>query len=301
MYQYQSLIQDVLCDGIKKNDRTGTGTVSILGELRRYPLRQNDRDVVPMVTVKETRKRPVIRELLWFIRGETNINTLGAKIWDEWADENGNLGPIYGHQWRRWLDTKICWAEDVRRDELEARGYEVEGMLDGGSLPRVVMTKQIDQLQDAIETLRTNPDSRRIIVSAWNPGDIPDMTLPPCHTFYQFFSEEVDGERFLTCLLYQRSADVFLGVPFNIASYALLTHMVAAVTNHKALELIHVTGDTHLYQNHLDLAESLVEAPTYPLATLRLNPKMDIDEFTEDDIHIENYQSGPFLKAPVAI
>lgn len=301
MYQYQSLIQDVLLDGIKKGDRTGTGTVSIIGEMRRYPLRQDDRPVVPMVTVKETRKRPIIRELLWFIRGETNIGTLGAKIWDEWADEDGNLGPIYGHQWRRWTDTKITWAEDVRREELEERGYEVEGMLDGGSLPRVVLTKQIDQLQDAIETLRTNPDSRRIIVSAWNLGDIPDMALPPCHTFYQFFSEEIEGERFLTCLLYQRSADVFLGVPFNIASYALLTHMVASVTNHTALELVHVTGDTHLYQNHLDLAEGLVEAPTYALPTLVLADRMDIDEFQEDDIEIIGYKSGPFIKAPVAI
>jgi thymidylate synthase len=301
MYQYQSLIQDILIDGINKGDRTGTGTRSILGELRRYPLRQDDRPVLPMVTVKETRERPVKRELLWFIRGETNIKTLGAKIWDEWADENGDLGPIYGKQWRCWTDTKICDAEGERRLELEDRGYEVEGMLDGGPVPRVVMTRQIDQLQDAIEMLRTDPDSRRIIVSAWNPGDIPDMALPPCHSFFQFFSEEVDGKRFLTCLLYQRSADVFLGVPFNIASYALLTHMVAAVTNHTALELIHVTGDTHLYQNHLDLAEGLLRAPTYALPTLLLADRMDIDEFQEDDISILDYKSGPFIKAPVAV
>lgn len=301
MYQYQSLIDAVLVDGLEKSDRTGTGTVSIIGEMRRYPLRQDDRAVIPMVTVKETRKKPVIRELLWFVRGETNINTLGAKIWDEWADENGDLGPIYGKQWRSWTDTKICEAEGERRLELEDRGYEVEGMLDGGPVPRVVMSREIDQLQNAIETLRTNPDSRRIIVSAWNPADIDDMALPPCHSFFQFFSEEIGGQRFLTCLLYQRSADVFLGVPFNIASYSLLTHMVASITNHTALEFIHVTGDTHLYQNHVDLAAGLLEAQTYPLATIRLEDKMDIDEFTEDDIHIEGYRSGPFLKAPVAV
>lgn len=301
MLQYQSLIDTVLQVGIDKNDRTGTGTRSVLGELRRYPLMEDFKPVMPIVTVKKTNIRSIIHELLWFLQGKTNINDLDCHIWDEWADENGNLGPIYGKQWRSWTDTKICWAEDVRREELEARGYEVEGMLDGGSLPRVVMTKEIDQITNAIEMLRTNPDSRRIIVSAWNPGDIDDMALPPCHCFFQFFSEEVAGERLLTCLLYQRSADVFLGVPFNIASYALLTHMVAAVTNHKAVELVHVTGDTHLYSNHLDLAEPLVDAPTYPLAGVRLADRMDIDEFTFDDIQILDYQSGPFIKAPVAV
>lgn len=301
MLQYQSLIDTVLQVGIDKNDRTGTGTRSVLGELRRYPLMEDFKPVMPIVTVKKTNIRSIIHELLWFLQGKTNINDLDCHIWDEWADENGDLGPIYGKQWRSWTDTKICWAEDVRREELEARGYEVEGMLDGGSLPRVVMTKEIDQITNAIETLRTNPDSRRIIVSAWNPGDIDDMALPPCHCFFQFFSEEVAGERLLTCLLYQRSADVFLGVPFNIASYALLTHMVAAVTNHKAVELVHVTGDTHLYSNHLDLAEPLVDAPTYPLAGVRLADRMDIDEFTFDDIEILGYESGPFIKAPVAI
>lgn len=298
MHQYQSLISTILENGLEKSDRTGTGTLSVIGEVRRYPLYEN---TLPVVTVKQTKLRSIIHELLWFIRGETNIGTLGCKIWDEWADENGDLGPIYGKQWRRWTDTKICWAEDVRREELEARGYEVEGMLDGGSLPRVVMTKEIDQLQNAIEMLRTDPDSRRIIVSAWNPGDLEDMALAPCHSFFQFFSEEIDGKRYLTCLLYQRSADVFLGVPFNIASYALLTHMVAAVTSHEAVELIHVTGDTHLYSNHVDLAKGLVDAPTYPLARLRLADRMDIDEFTADDIEILDYTSGPFIKAPVAV
>lgn len=301
MLQYQSLIHTILREGTEKNDRTGVGTVGVIGELRRYPLISDDKAVLPLVTVKKTNLRPLVRELLWFIRGETNTATLGAKIWDEWADEDGELGPIYGKQWRRWTDTKICEAEGERRLELEDRGYEIEGMLDGGEVPRVVMTREIDQLQNAIEMLRTNPDSRRIIVSPWNPGDIDDMALPPCHSFFQFFSEEVYGKRFLTCLLYQRSADVFLGVPFNIGSYALLTHLVASVTNHTALEFIHVTGDTHLYQNHVDLATGLLEAPTYPLATLRLNKKMDIDEFTEEDILVEDYESGPALKAPVAV
>lgn len=301
MIQYKNLIQAVLRDGIVKSDRTGTGTVSTIGQLQRYPLMQDFKPVVPLVTCKETKYESLIKELLWFIRGETNINTLGCKIWDAWADEDGELGPVYGKQWRRWTDTKICWAEDVRREVLEARGYKVEGMLDGGSLPRVVMTKEIDQLQNAIDMLRTNPDSRRIIVSAWNPGDIDDMALPPCHSFFQFFSEEVDGERLLTCLLYQRSADVFLGVPFNIGSYALLTHLVASVTNHKAVEFIHVTGDTHLYQNHVDLVTGPLEASTYPLAGLRLELRDEIDEYTREDIFIEGYQSGPFIKAPVAV
>ena len=301
MFEYKELIETVLTYGTDKSDRTGVGTCSVIGEKKHYSLANKNGPLMPIVTCKKTNMRSVIRELLWFIRGETNINTLGCGIWNEWANEDGELGPIYGKQWRRWRDTQICGADDTRRDELEARGYEVEGMLDGASLPRVVMTKDIDQLQDAIETLRTNPDSRRIIVSAWNPGDIPDMALAPCHSFFQFFSEEIDGERYLTCLLYQRSADVFLGVPFNIASYALLTHMVAAVTSHKAVELIHVTGDTHLYRNHLDLAQSVLEAPVYGSARLSLNPKMDIDQFTEDDIEILDYKSGPAIKAPVAV
>ena len=301
MYEYKELITTILSYGVDKSDRTGVGTRSVIGEKKHYPLADAKGPLMPIVTCKKTNMRSVIRELLWFIRGETNIETLGCGIWNEWADENGDLGPIYGKQWRRWTDTKICGAEDVRRDELEARGYEVEGMLDGASLPRVVMTKEIDQLQDAIELLRTDPDSRRIIVSAWNPGDVPDMALAPCHSFFQFFSEERGGERHLTCLLYQRSADVFLGVPFNIASYALLTHMVAAVTSHKAVELIHVTGDTHLYRNHLDLAEALLDAPTHDLARLRLACHMDIDQYTEDDIEILDYVSEPAVKAPVAV
>lgn len=298
MKQYLSTIYDILAHGENKEDRTGTGTRSVLGRLNRYPLNGG---TLPLVTAKETKTRSIIRELLWFIRGETNIKSLGCGIWNQWADENGDLGPIYGKQWRRWSDTKLVDILDpVRCNSFLENGYDYLGALPSGE---AVFHREIDQLQNAIEMLRTNPDSRRIIVSAWNPADIDDMALPPCHSFFQFFSEERNGERFLTCLLYQRSADVFLGVPFNIASYALLTHLVAAVTSHTAVELIHVTGDTHLYQNHLELAGALLDAPTYPLPRLDLSrlTKMDIDEFTEDDIHIIDYKHGPFLKAPVAV
>lgn len=298
MKQYLSTIYDILTHGEDKEDRTGTGTRSVLGRLNRYPLNGG---TLPLVTAKETKTRSIIRELLWFIRGETNIKTLGCGIWNQWADENGELGPIYGKQWRRWSDTKLVDILDpVRCNSFLENGYDYLGALPSGE---AVFHREIDQLQNAIEMLRTNPDSRRIIVSAWNPADIDDMALPPCHSFFQFFSEERNGERFLTCLLYQRSADVFLGVPFNIASYALLTHLVAAVTSHTAVELIHVTGDTHLYQNHLELAEGLLDASTYPLPFLDLSrlTKMDIDEFTEDDIHIIGYKHGPHIKAQVAV
>lgn len=296
MKQYLSLINTILQDGIPRDDRTGVGTLGVIGELRRYPLYNG---TLPLVTAKETKTKSIIKELFWFLRGETNIKTLGCGIWNEWADENGELGPIYGKQWRRWSDTKMI---DIMDQELCAHmvdnGYEYRGTLPGGE---AVFHREIDQLTNAIELLRTNPDSRRIIVSAWNPSDIDDMALPPCHSFFQFFSEVRNGERYLSCLLYQRSADVFLGVPFNIASYALLAHMVAAVTSHKPAEFIHVTGDTHLYQNHLELAEDLLEAPTYPLARVHLAERMDIDEFTEDDIQIVGYEHGPFVKAPVAV
>jgi len=294
--QYISLIDTILENGIPRDDRTGVGTLGVIGELRRYPLYDG---TLPLVTAKETKTLSIKKELFWFLRGETNIKTLGCGIWNEWADEEGELGPIYGKQWRRWNDTKLIDILDQGRcNLLLENGYEYLGTLPNGE---AVFRRDIDQLTNAIELLRTNPDSRRIIVSAWNPADIDDMALPPCHCFFQFFSEERNGERYLSCLLYQRSADVFLGVPFNIASYALLAHMVAAVTSHKPAEFIHVTGDTHLYQNHLELAEGLLEAPTYPLARVHLAERMDIDEFTLDDIQIVGYEHGPFVKAPVAI
>lgn len=296
MKQYISLIDTILENGIPRDDRTGVGTLGVIGELRRYPLYNG---TLPLVTAKETKTLSIKKELFWFLRGETNIKTLGCGIWNEWADEEGELGPIYGKQWRRWNDTKLIDILDQGRcNLLLENGYEYLGTLPNGE---AVFRRDIDQLTNAIELLRTNPDSRRIIVSAWNPSDIDDMALPPCHCFFQFFSEERNGERYLSCLLYQRSADVFLGVPFNIASYALLAHMVAAVTSHKPAEFIHVTGDTHLYQNHLELAEGLLEAPTYPLARVHLAERMDIDEFTPDDIQIVDYEHGPFVKAPVAI
>jgi len=294
--QYISLIDTILENGIPRDDRTGVGTLGVIGELRRYPLYDG---TLPLVTAKETKTLSIKKELFWFLRGETNTKTLGCGIWNEWADEEGELGPIYGKQWRRWNDTKLIDILDQGRcNLLLENGYEYLGTLPNGE---AVFRRDIDQLTNAIELLRTNPDSRRIIVSAWNPADIDDMALPPCHCFFQFFSEERNGERYLSCLLYQRSADVFLGVPFNIASYALLAHMVAAVTSHKPAEFIHVTGDTHLYQNHLELAEGLLEAPTYPLARVHLAERMDIDEFTMDDIRIVGYEHGPFVKAPVAV
>lgn len=296
MKQYISLIDTILENGIPRDDRTGVGTLGVIGELRRYPLYDG---TLPLVTAKETKTLSIKKELFWFLRGETNTKTLGCGIWNEWADEEGELGPIYGKQWRRWNDTKLIDILDQGRcNLLLENGYEYLGTLPNGE---AVFRRDIDQLTNAIELLRTNPDSRRIIVSAWNPADIDDMALPPCHCFFQFFSEERNGERYLSCLLYQRSADVFLGVPFNIASYALLAHMVAAVTSHKPAEFIHVTGDTHLYQNHLELAEGLLEAPTYPLARVHLAERMDIDEFTMDDIRIVGYEHGPFVKAPVAV
>lgn len=297
MKEYLDNILFVLNNGIDKADRTGTGTVSIVGQGTSYDLLGGK---VPVVTLKKTNLRSVIHELLWFIKGNTNIQYLldnNVHIWDEWADEKGDLGPVYGKQWRAWEDIKVVnpWAAD----ELKGRGYRRIGAVEDDNL--VIVRRSIDQLQNAIETLRTDPDSRRIIVSSWNPGDLEDMALAPCHCFFQFFSEEVEGKRYLTCLLYQRSADMFLGVPFNIASYAILTHLIASITNHTAAGLIHVTGDTHVYQNHVDVAAGLSELPTYPLPTIRISPKNEIDEFTFEDIEIVGYQSGPWIKAPVAV
>lgn len=300
MKEYLDNILFVLNNGIDKADRTGTGTVSIVGQGTSYDLLGGK---VPVVTMKKTNLRSVIHELLWFIKGDTNIQYLldnNVHIWDEWADDEGNLGPVYGKQWRYWDDLKLVSLDDLAARELLAeRGYRMNSSLSGGN--QRLYSRKIDQLQNAIDLLRTDPDSRRIIVSSWNPGDLEDMALAPCHCFFQFFSEEVEGERYLTCLLYQRSADMFLGVPFNIASYAILTHLIASITNHTAAGLIHVTGDTHVYRNHLDVAASLSELPTYPLPTIRISSKKEIDEFTFEDIEIIGYQSGPWIKAPVAV
>jgi thymidylate synthase len=264
MRQYLDLMQKVLEQGTSKSDRTGTGTRSIFGHQMRFDLSAG----FPLVTTKRLHVRSIIYELLWFIRGETNIKYLhdhGVRIWDEWADANGELGPIYGAQWRSWRTG------------------------DGTT---------IDQLGNVIRALRTKPDSRRLIVTAWNPGDIDRMALPPCHCLFQFY---VAKDR-LSCQLYQRSGDVFLGVPFNIASYALLTHMVAHVTSLKPGEFIHTLGDAHLYVNHIEQAKEQLKREPLPLP--RLIIKRDVEEigdFRFEDFEIAGYQSHPHIAAPVAV
>jgi thymidylate synthase len=264
MQQYLDLMRHVRENGIRKEDRTGTGTLSVFG----YQMRFNLQDGFPLVTTKKLHLRSIIHELLWFLKGDTNIRYLrenGVSIWDEWADEQGNLGPVYGSQWRSWPT---------------ARG------------------EHIDQISQVIDQLKNNPDSRRLIVSAWNVGEIENMALPPCHAFFQFYV--ADGK--LSCQLYQRSADIFLGVPFNIASYALLTMMVAQVTGFKPGDFVHTLGDAHLYANHLEQAEEQLSREPLPLPTMKLNPAIDnIFDFAFDDFHLDNYQFHPHIKAPVAV
>ncbi|KQT52869.1 MULTISPECIES: thymidylate synthase [unclassified Aureimonas] len=264
MRQYLDLLDRVLSQGTVKGDRTGTGTRSVFGHQMRFDLA----DGFPLVTTKKLHLRSIVHELLWFLRGETNIAYLkanGVRIWDEWADENGDLGPVYGSQWRSWPDGK------------------------GGS---------IDQIAGVVSEIRRNPNSRRLIVSAWNPAMVDDMALPPCHCLFQFYV--ADGR--LSCQLYQRSGDVFLGVPFNIASYALLTAMVAQVTGLKPGEFIHTLGDAHLYANHFEQARLQLSREPLPLPTLRLNPAItDLFAFIFDDIAIEGYEAHGHIAAPVAV
>lgn len=264
MQQYHDLMRRVLDTGTKKEDRTGTGTLSVFGHQMRFDLQ----DGFPMVTTKKLHLKSIIHELLWFLSGDTNIKYLkenGVRIWDEWADENGDLGPVYGHQWRSWPTP------------------------DGGT---------IDQIANLIHTIKTNPDSRRLIVSAWNVADVDSMALPPCHCLFQFYV--ADGK--LSCQLYQRSADIFLGVPFNIASYALLTMMVAQVTGLKPGEFIHTFGDAHLYINHLDQAREQLSRAPYPLPEMHLNPHVtDIFDFKYADFELVGYQAHPHIKAEVAV
>ena len=264
MKQYLDLLQHVLNTGAEKGDRTGTGTRSVFG----YQMRFDLSDGFPLMTTKKLHLKSIIHELLWFLKGDTNIGYLKenkVRIWDEWADENGDLGPVYGSQWRSWE----C--------------------ADGTT---------VDQISQLIDQIKTNPDSRRLIVSAWNVAEIPKMKLPPCHCFFQFYV--ADGK--LSCQLYQRSADIFLGVPFNIASYAFLLTMVAQVTGLQPGEFVHTLGDAHLYNNHLDQAREQLTRSPGTLPTLKLNPEVtDIFDFKFEDFEIENYDAAPNIKAPIAV
>jgi thymidylate synthase len=264
MRQYLDLVQHILDRGAAKSDRTGTGTLSIFGYQMRFDLAEG----FPLVTTKKLHVRSIIHELLWFLKGETNIRYLkenGVSIWDEWADENGELGPVYGYQWRSWPTP------------------------DGG---------HIDQITDVVNRIRNTPDSRRLIVSAWNVADVNRMALPPCHLMFQFYV--ADGR--LSCQMYQRSADVFLGVPFNIASYALLTMMVAQVTGLQPGDFVHTFGDAHLYTNHLDQARLQLSREPRPLPTMLINPEVkSLFDFQFSDFKLENYNPHPHISAPVAV
>ena len=264
MKQYLDLLRHIRENGVMKEDRTGTGTQSVFGYQMRFDLSEG----FPLLTTKKVHLKSIIYELLWFIAGDTNVKYLqdhGVTIWDEWADENGDLGPVYGHQWRSWP------APDGR---------------------------VIDQLSMVIDTIRRNPDSRRMLVSAWNPAEVDRMALPPCHCLFQFYV--ADGK--LSCQLYQRSADVFLGVPFNIASYALLTMMIAQVCGLEPGEFVHTTGDTHIYRNHFDQVATQLSREPRPLPRMRINPEVkSLFDFTYEDFTLEGYDPWPAIKAPVAV
>lgn len=264
MEQYHQLLQHILDHGVEKSDRTGTGTISCFGYQMRFDLQKG----FPLVTTKKVHLKSIIHELLWFLQGDTNIKYLKehqVKIWDEWADENGELGPVYGKQWRSW----------------EGKNGKI-----------------VDQITDLVKQIKLNPDSRRLIVSAWNVADLPEMALMPCHTLFQFY---VANGR-LSCQLYQRSADVFLGVPFNIASYALLTLMLAQVTGYEPGEFVHSFGDVHIYNNHIDQVKLQLSREPLPLPTMQLNKEVtDILKFQYSDFELLHYQSHPAIKAPVAV
>jgi thymidylate synthase len=273
MQVYHELLNHVLEHGNLKEDRTGTGTTSVFG----YQMRFNLADGFPLLTTKKLHLKSIIHELLWFLQGSTNIAYLkenGVRIWDEWADENGNLGPVYGYQWRNW--------------------------------PKPDGT-HIDQIANVVEAIKKNPDSRRLIVSAWNVADVDQMKLPPCHAFFQFYvapalPDEADQRSKLSCQLYQRSADIFLGVPFNIASYALLTMMVAQVCNLKLGDFVHTLGDAHIYSNHMDQVHEQLARTPRALPTMRINPEVkDIFGFKYEDFTLENYDPYPAIKALVAV
>ena len=264
MKQYLDLLDTILKYGVKKTDRTGTGTISYFGYQMRFDLAEG----FPLLTTKKVHLKSIIYELLWFLKGDTNVKYLqdhGVRIWNEWADPNGDLGPIYGYQWRHW---------------------------------RTPDGKEIDQIANIVNSLKINPDSRRHIVSAWNPADVDDMALPPCHTMFQFYV--ADGR--LSCQLYQRSGDSFLGVPFNIASYALLTMMMAQVCGYKPGVFVHTLGDAHIYLNHLEQVNTQLQRTPYPLPTMRINPDVkDIFSFQYEDFTLENYQCHPTIKGVISV
>ena len=264
MLQYLTLLEKVMSEGVTRDDRTGTGTKSIFGYQMRFDLSKG----FPLLTTKKLHLRSIIYELLWFLSGDTNISYLkenGVSIWDDWADDNGDLGPVYGYQWRSWQTP------------------------DG---------RHIDQIKNLVEQLKNNPDSRRHIITAWNPADVDDMALPPCHCLFQFYV--ADGK--LSCQLYQRSADIFLGVPFNIASYALLTMMLAQVLELEQGDFVHTLGDAHLYLNHLEQAQTQISRLPGALPTMKINPeKKDIFDFVFEDFSLEDYEAQPHIRAPIAV
>lgn len=290
MRQYLDLLTRILDEGVRKHDRTGTGTISIFGHQMRFDLAAG----FPLLTTKRLPLKAIIHELLWFLKGDTNVKYLqdnGVTIWDEWADKDGNLGPVYGHQWRSWpgpLETGFPKAPPTNAILLGSHQGE----------DFYAYNKPIDQISEVVDMIRKNPDSRRLIVSAWNPADVPKMALPPCHCLFQFYV--VNGK--LSCMLTQRSADSLLGVPFNVASYALLTLLVAQVTGLQPGEFIHSFGDAHLYLNHLDQAHLQLSREPRPLPTMKLNPAVtDLFDFRYEDFTVQGYDPHPHIKATVSV
>jgi thymidylate synthase len=285
--EYIKLVENILDNGIVKGDRTGTGTISLPFQQMRFDLSENS---IPLLTTKKMHTRSIIYEILWYLRGDTNIKYLndnGVTIWDEWADENGDLGPVYGAQWRNWPYVSGC------RIDYETDPPTTTINFDG-----------IDQIAEVIHTLRNNPDDRRIIVNAWNVGELHKMALPPCHAMFQFWSAPIEGsdKRQLRCHLYQRSCDVGLGVPFNIVQYSILTHMIAKVTNHVATEFVWTGGDVHIYSNHVEQLEEQIKRTYFPSPRIVFERDIqEIDDFTYEDFVIEGYDCHPTIKMPVAV